>query len=359
MKKIFFTPGPSQLYPTVPGHIKRSLENNISSISHRSDTFHAIFEDSVSSFKKLYSIPKENYVFFLSSATECMERIIENLVVKKSLHFVNGSFSNLFFSISASLGIDAHKIEEPMGSGFNIENAKVPPGIELACFTQNETSTGVATPLKDIYHFKKINPNTVIALDIVSCAPYPDVDFSIIDCVFFSVQKGFGLPAGLGILVIKPDVLERLKYVKKKKTTLGSYHTFENLLKYYQKSETPETPNVFYIYLFGQICKDFQKVGLHKIRKDTENKSQLIYDLEKNKSFSPFVQEDRLRSKTTIVLNVKNGSKSLILSLKKKGLVVGGGYRELKEKQIRIANFPAHSITDVKKLLFAIQSFRN
>ncbi len=352
MKKIFFTPGPSQLYPTVNRYIKEALALNIPSISHRGDKFHEIYSGAIAQFKKLYRVPKGHYVFFLSSATEAMERIIENLVIKDSLHFVNGSFSNLFYKVATSLSINTKKIEVPMGEGFDFNKLKIPINFEIACFTQNETSTGVMIPMEDIYSFQKRFPKSLIALDIVSSAPFVNVDFSLIDCVFFSVQKGFGLPAGLGVLILKPNVINRAMSVKKKKTSQGSYHSFENYLKYYEKNETPETPNVLNIYLFGKVCQDMNKKGLNAIRKETIIKARKIYYLtQKNNKFTPFVKEERFRSLTVAVLNIAGGSKQILNYLKEKGYIVGSGYKDFKDKQIRIANFPQHSLEDVESLL--------
>ena len=57
MKKIFFTPGPSELFFTVEEHIKEGLRKNIYSISHRSNEFKIIYEECISRLKNLLSIP--------------------------------------------------------------------------------------------------------------------------------------------------------------------------------------------------------------------------------------------------------------------------------------------------------------
>ena len=46
-----------------------------------------------------------------------------------------------------------------------------------------------------------------------------------------------------------------------------------------------------------------------------------------------------------------DGDKECIKKLKEKNIIVGAGYGEGIDKQIRIANFPSHKLTDVKKLL--------
>ena len=61
---------------------------------------------------------------------------------------------------------------------------------ELICITQSETSAGTQVPLGDIYSLKRRDSDVLMALDIVSSVPYVDVDYTDVDCTFFSVQKG-------------------------------------------------------------------------------------------------------------------------------------------------------------------------
>jgi len=103
MKKIFFTPGPSQLYPTVEKHLAKGLSENLYSISHRSKLFQQIYLETTSNLKKLLKIPENYSIFFVSSGTECMERIVENCVEKYSFHFVNGAFSQRFYETAVEL----------------------------------------------------------------------------------------------------------------------------------------------------------------------------------------------------------------------------------------------------------------
>lgn len=352
MKKIFFTPGPSQLYPTVEKHLKYALEKQLFSISHRSVDFQNIYNETVSNIKKLFTVPKDHSVFFLSSATEAMERIIENGVEKKSFHLVNGAFSSKFFQISQDLKKQPEKFEVEAGKGFDVNSINITKNTEVICITHNETSTGVAVPVDDIYSLKKRHPDSFIGVDIVSSAPYVTIDAAKIDYLFFSVQKGFGMPSGLGVLIVSPIAMEKSIYLAKKGTNIGSYHNFLQLEKYALKSQTPMTPNVLGIYLLGKVSGDMLKKGLKTIRKETEEKAGMVYRLAENHELlSPFVADKNNRSKTVIVINVKGGSEVLIKKLKEKGIVVGKGYKQFKEEHIRIANFPTHSTSQMAKLV--------
>ena len=88
-KKIYFTPGPSELYFTVEGHLKKALKNNILSISHRSNTFKSLYQECVENIKTLFNLHDDYHIAFTSSANEIWERIIQNLIETSSIHFIN------------------------------------------------------------------------------------------------------------------------------------------------------------------------------------------------------------------------------------------------------------------------------
>lgn len=352
MQKIYFTPGPTQLYPKINQYIGEALENGICSLSHRGKQFQDIFRNTASSLRKLLNVPEDFHIFFLGSATEAMERIIENCVEKHSFHFVNGQFSKRFFMTSQELKKFPGKLESSPGEGFDFSEADIPLDAELACLTQNETSTGVSIPVEQINLLKKKNPEKLFAVDIVSSVPYADIDYSLIDCTFFSVQKGFGMPAGLGVIMANKKIIEKAQSLQQNNFNIGSYHSFPSLLKSAAKNQTPETPNVLGIYLLGKVCDDLLKTGIDIIRKETDAKAKLLYDFfEDREGYGVFVKDADARSKTVVTVDVPSGSKNMVNRLSENGFVVGTGYGDLKEKQIRIANFPMHRIEDMEKML--------
>lgn len=350
-KKIFFTVGPSQLYPTVPGHIKNALKENIFSLSHRSKQFSEIYEKTSTNLRKLLNIPSTHHIFFTASALEGMERTIQSTVLKNSYHFVNGSFSREFWQIAIDLKKNALRFDAPNGEGFNFASAKIPKNTELISVVQNETSTGVETPMEDIYKLKLKHPQALLAMDVVSSIPYTTIDFSQIDITLFSVQKGFGLPAGLGVLIVNKKAVEKAAWLSTKNVNIGSYHNFLKLAEFEEKFQTRETPNIANIYLFSKVTEDMLSIGIEKIRKETEKKAQLIYNFfENHPKYRPYVS-DQCRSKTTIVINVKGESQQIVDRLEKKGFILTQGYGKRKDDHIRIANFPSLSLQQVKKLL--------
>lgn len=357
MKKIFFTPGPAQLHPTAVAHFETALKNDLASISHRSKEFQKIYQDLSTGLKKLLAIPEDYHVFIVSSGTEAMERTIQNCVGKYSFHFVNGAFSKRFFITAKELGKNPSLHEIPAGEGFLLQSVKIPQKTELLCFTHNETSIGVMTPASQIEMVVKKHPELLVAVDAVSSAPYGNFDYRLLDVVFFSVQKLFGLPAGLGIMIVSPRAIKKSQELLGKGISTGSYHSFTSLIKSAEKYQTPETPPVLQMYVLGNVINDMLTVGIDTLRKETEQKAKLLYDfLDSSDSLSAFVKDKQFRSPTVIVADIQKAKKDVKKMLAEKGIIVGSGYGEFKEKQIRIANFPTHSVTDIKKLIKQLQA---
>lgn len=350
MKKVFFTVGPSQLYPTVPKHIKQALQKHIPSLSHRSDQFKTIYKETVDNLRALLTIPPSHQIFFTASALEGMERTLQNTVKKHSFHFVNGSFSREFYQIAVDLHKDALRYDAENGEGFDFEKVTIPKKSELICIVQNETSTGGSVPMEDIYALKKRYPDKLIAVDFVSSIPYITIDFSKIDIAIFSVQKGFGLPAGLGVLIVNKKALQKAKELHEQGISTGSYHSFRKLSEFGEAYQTRETPNVLAIYLLGKVAGDMIQKGIDVIRKETDKKATLIYTFFETHDFKPYVTKP-FRSATTIVIDVQGKSNEVVKKLAQQGIIVAKGYGKRKDNHIRIANFPSQTIQQVKQLL--------
>ncbi|MBT1701669.1 aminotransferase class V-fold PLP-dependent enzyme [Chryseosolibacter indicus] len=353
-----FTPGPSQLYFTVSDHARQAFKEGIPSISHRSKQFEQISKETTDGLRQLLSIPDNFYIFFTSSATEVWERIIQNLVAEKSFHLINGSFSKRFHEIAIQLNKKAEKLEAKEGEGFTGE-ISVQDNTELIAVTHNETSTGVVLPIEFINQFKEKNKQALVVVDVVSSMPYPQFDFSKIDSVFFSVQKGFGLPAGLGVWIVNQHCIEKAEALLKKGISIGSYHNIPTLVANAAKNQTPETPNVLGIYLLNKIIQDFLRKGIDTIRRETDYKAAILYHaLEQHALLSPFVKDKNAQSKTVIVADCQNHTEKLTKFLLEKGLQPGDGYGSSKKTQLRFANFPAHSKEQYELLVDSLAAFQ-
>lgn len=359
MKNIYFTLGPSQLYPTVNEHIQQAIDEDILSISHRGKKFIEIYQDLSSNLRTLLNIPSTHHIFFTGNSIETMERIIANTVEEKSFHIMTGEFSQRFYQIALDLNKKPESFSLDINTDLDFSQIKIPEGTELICITENETGTGFQIPLDGFKGIKDKNPNVLIAVDIVSSAPFTNIDFSFTDIAFFSVQKGFGLPAGLGVMIVSDDAIKKAYSLSEKSISIGSnefsfithVENEKNLL-----APVPSgTPNVLDIYLLSKVSKDFNTVGITKLREDAEKKAELLYDFFDNEfSYNPLIK-NQYRSLTTIVVEVQGKAGTIAELLSKSGFIVSKGYRHFGNDHLRIANFPAHSVENVENLISAIR----
>lgn len=353
MRYTYFTPGPAALYPTVEQHYITAFNEQLGSISHRSAKFRSIYQHTVEQLRLLMNIPENMGIFFLGSANEAWERILLNTVEHESYHLVNGSFSQKFYDFAVECGRFAHKYEKPFGQGFDYAELEIPQYAELLCATANETSSGVQMRAAEIHKLKRGHKDKIVAVDMVSSAPYPDIDFELVDTAMFSVQKSFGMPAGLGVWIANEACLNKAKALKTKDLYTGTYHSLPTLWKNYEKFETPETPNVIAIYVLGKVAEDMNKIGINNIRKQTDKNAEIIYNfLLQSPDYKVFVENPNHRSQTVIVADcLTKSSAEVIEKGKKAGLVIGAGYGPGKDTQIRIANFPAVNQAQIEQLI--------
>ncbi len=338
MKDIFFTPGPSELFFTVEDHIRNGFKNNIYSISHRSIEFKKIYEDCTNNLKSFLNIPDGYHIAFLSSANEIWERIIQNLIEEESGHCINGAFSKKFHDFALLNKINA------IPYNYNNKEYKIDEiskSHELLALTLNETSTGIMCNKNTISKIRS-KVDSLIALDCVSGIPSIPFNISDVDTFYFSVQKCFGLPSGLGVWIYNDECLNKHNKLKEKKIT-GTYHSLNKLHQMGLKYQTPETPNVLGIYVFSKVVKDMMNVGIENIIRDTNYKSTLLYNtINNHPGLKPYIKNKNLQSKTVIIADTIKEADFYINGLRKKGKVIGKGYGSL-TNQIRIANFPTHS----------------
>ena len=355
--KQYLTPGPAALYFTVDNHIKQALKEQLLSESHRSKKFIKYVEKATMNLRMMLDLPEGYHVLFVSSATEVMEQMTRSCVDKKSVHFVNGAFSQRYHKFALSLGKEAKEIACQWGSFPNMHDFD-PGDAELIAITQNETSTGVAVPVARIHELRERFPDPLITVDMVSSAPYPKLDFSKVDSVFFSVQKSMGLPAGLGVWIVNERCLDKARKLKSEGKILGAHH---NILDLYEKSlifQTTETPNMLGIYLLAQVTEDMLYRGIGRIRQETDYKAAVLYQMLENHPFlKPFVNDSSLRS-NTVIIGESDRAPEVLQHLDSLGFVLGSGYGKYKNMHVRIANFPATSKEVVERVADEIAAMK-
>lgn len=124
-----------------------------------------------------------------------------SLITRKAAFGTYGSFSSKFAKSAQS----APFLEEPeifAGEPGTYRLPELTEYVDTYCWAHNETSTGVAAPIKRIAGTKEQGALTLI--DATSGAGALPVDISQTDAYYFSPQKAFGSDGGLWIAVLSP-----------------------------------------------------------------------------------------------------------------------------------------------------------
>lgn len=339
---ISFYPGPSQVHTKIPSYVKDAQRLGVLSMNHRSTACMDLVKKTSTELKKKLRIPKSYTVLFLSSATECWEVMAQSLIKQTSTHIYNGAFGEKWFAYTKALNPNTESIR------FDAEQ-ELPVTVyagDVICITQNETSNGTQVSNKILREVRKKNPAKLIAVDATSSMGGQALDFSLGDVWFASVQKCFGLPAGLAVLICSPRAIIRAQQLNER----SHYNSLVHQLQFAKKFQTTHTPNVLGIYLLYRVLQNSPSIlAIHKRLKQQANE---WYKLLETKTIKPLIKNIAVRSDTVItVTSSMSQIKATKSRARKAGFLLGEGYGKLKSVTFRIANFPAIKPSDNKRLM--------
>jgi phosphoserine aminotransferase len=344
---LTFAPGPSKVYDALSTYLQDAFNEGILSANHRSGPFMKLYQETESLMREKLHMPEDYSLLFTSSATENWEIISQSIVESASFHIYSGSFGKKWIGfaqhiIPASTGIkiDANQV-------LDVANLEISEEFDLIAITQNETANASQVPMSVIEAIKDKFPEKMIAVDTTSSMAGIELDFSLADIWYASVQKCFGLPAGLGVLILSPKAIEKAT----QKGENGRYNSLNFMLENARSHQTHYTPNVLGIYLLYRVLKNMPEI--QHIDANLRDRMQKLENCIANtKSLRMLVTNAETRSTTVmgvtgpeeIITQVKNEAKAA-------GMELGSGYGPLKPISFRIANFPAISNGEMERLI--------
>jgi phosphoserine aminotransferase len=349
---LSFYPGPSKVHPEVLGFIQEAFSEGVVSINHRSERFEILLKDTLQVLHEKWNIPQNYTLYFISSATEAWEIVAQSLIKEKSLHLYNGAFGKKWAHYSQQIIPNAHSFE------FNIEEdlSSVAKQIhendfDTICLVQSETSNGSGQNIcRSDFNRQK---DAIIAVDATSTMGGINLPWLEADVWFASVQKCMGIPAGLGLFICSPKALERAMELNKK-VHYNDILLMEENRKLFQ---THYTPNVLSIYVLNKLAHLLP--NLIEINQQTWEKALFLTDFfSQSNAFnlSFLIENPELRLPTVFALKGDEVQikrlQDLCLSV---NIELGKGYGKWKDQTIRIANFPSHTLADLRQLISHIK----
>jgi phosphoserine aminotransferase len=337
---ITFAPGPSKVYDSLPIYLNDAYQEGILSANHRSSAFMKLYQETEQLMRSKLHMPEDYTLLFTSSATENWEIISQSIVEQASFHIYSGSFGKKWIEFAKHILPATAGLKIEANQAIDLPSLQIAEEFDLIALTQNETSNASQVSNEMIEAIRDKFPEKMIAVDTTSSMAGIELDFGLADIWYASVQKCFGLPAGLGILILSPAAIQK----SERKGEKGRYNSLSFILENAASYQTHYTPNVLGIYLLNRVLKDIPEIQqIDALLR--QRMSRLENCIAQTKTLRMLVDNPATRSTTVMAIA---GSEELIIQVKKeaekRGMQLGGGYGSLKATSFRIANFPA--ITD-------------
>ena len=333
---ITFYPGPSKVYPQVADYAAEAVRQGTVSLNHRSAGFMDIVKETVRLLHEKLDIPADYHIALVSSATECWEIVAQSLTAEASLHPYSGAFGKKWAEY-------AYRIKPPT----SLSEA------DVLCIVQNETSNGTQVNMETLAQFRR-EFSGLIAVDAVSSMAGIVLDWTLADVWFASVQKCFGLPAGLAVLVYSPAALKRAEEIGEN----AHYNSLLFIHENFSKFQTPYTPNGLGIYLLMRVLQQVPTIS--EVDAITKKRAADWYAFfEKFRpDFKLLINDPAIRSDTVIAVDGSElDIKAIKVAAQQAGITIGSGYGDWKSRTFRIANFPAINDEEIGTLMQFLRSY--
>lgn len=350
---ITFYPGPSKVYSQVSTYVAEAQHQGLLSVNHRSPEFMTIYENTVRLVKEKLAVPPEYSVLFASSSTECWEIIGQSLVRNSSFHLFNGAFGEKWHRYLGELVNQATAFPFAAESLPEINDLPDIAPAEVLCVTHNETSNGTALPDAWLQGLRVRFPKVIIAADATSSMAGVHLPWLTADVWYASVQKCFGLPAGLAVLIVSPRAIERIKSLAEKK----HYNSLLSIYEHSLNHQTTHTPNILNIYLLMRTLEARPAITQvdQELRYRYQQWMEVVHELSYVKAL---ISNELVRSHSVIALAAQPPIISRIKAeARQQGITLGNGYGKLKDTTVRIANFPAITPQEIDQLVRFLRQF--
>ncbi|MGH8794675.1 MAG: phosphoserine transaminase, partial [Stackebrandtia sp.] len=213
---------------------------------------------------------------------------------------------------------------------------------------QNETSTGVAIPVR------RVAGEGLMLHDATSAAAGLPVDLTQTDVYYFAPQKGLASDGGLWIAIMSPAALARVEEISASGRYIPEFLSLATAVDNSRKEQTYNTPALATIFLAAeQVDRLNAAGGLDAAAARCDDSAERLYLwAEKSRFASPFVTDASIRSNVvaTVDFDESVDAKVVAKTLRANGVLDTEPYRKLGRNQLRIAMYPAIDPADVTAL---------
>ncbi|HUB39031.1 MAG TPA: phosphoserine transaminase [Streptosporangiaceae bacterium] len=319
--------------------------------SHRQAPVRELVQRVREGLAALFGLPDDYLVVLGNGGTTAFwESLAFGFISARSQHLSFGEFSAKFARVTKA----APWLADP--SVLTAEPGTHPwphaeDGIDTYALTHNETSTGVAMPIRRV---PGADDGALVLVDATSAAGGIAADPAEFDVYYFAPQKCFGSDGGLWIALLSPAAVERAAQLAASGRYIPEFLSLQLAIENSRLQQTYNTPAVATLVLLAeQVDWMLGNGGMAWTTQRTATSSGLLYTwADKSPVASAFVADPAQRSPVVATIDFADPVDAAVLSrtLRANGIVDTDSYRKLGRNQLRIGTFPAVEPADVEAL---------
>ena len=349
-----FGSGPSKVRPDAVAALAATGTSFLGT-SHRQKTVKDVVRRVRSGLAQLFSLPDGYEVALGNGGTTAFWDIaVLNLVKERSQHLVFGEFSGKFAAAAKGAPFLAEPSVVSADPGSHPQ-PRAEAGVDAYALTHNETSTGVAMPVRRV---DGADDGSLVLVDATSGAGGLPVDVTETDVYYFAPQKVFAADGGLWLALMSPAAIERVAQVQATGRWVPAFSDLQIALDNSRLDQTYNTPALATLFLLAEQVEWLLSCGGldWAVERTADSSGRLYTWAEKSPFATPFVTDPAKRSAVVGTIDFSGDVDAAVVAkvLRANGIVDTEPYRKLGRNQLRIAMFPAVEPADVEALTACI-----
>jgi phosphoserine aminotransferase len=349
-----FGSGPSKVRPEGVEALS-AVSRTFMGTSHRQSTVKGQVARLRRGLAEFFSIPDGYEVILSNGGTSAFwETATFGLVREKAQFAEFGEFGAKFVQAVT----DAPFLAEPTvhrAPGGQASYLTAEAGVDVYATVQNETSTGVAVPVRRV---AGADPGALLLTDATSGGGSLHVDVSETDVYYLAPQKALGSDGGIWLAVMSPAAIERAFEIKATGRYIPQFLDLVTAIEQSRLEQTYNTPALATVFLAAeQVDWMNAQGGLAWAAKRSADSAATIYGWADRSPFAePFVTDPALRSAAVATIDFAEGIDAAKIAkvLRANDVVDTEPYRKLGRNQLRVALYPTVDPSDVTALTTCI-----
>ncbi len=341
-RNFLFVPGPTN----TPDRILRVM--HMAMEDHRSSDFPTLASGVLKGLLKIFKTQSGQAYIFPASGTGAWEAALTNTLSPgdRVIAARFGQFSHLWIDMAQRLGLTVDVLETEWGEGAPVERyhealaADKAHEIKAVLFTHNETATGVTSDVAGMR--KALNDAkhpALFAVDGVSSIA--SIDFRMdewgVDLAVTGSQKGFMLPAGLGLLAVSPKAKSFYNSAKLNRV----FFDLGDMDKANATGYFPYTPALPLLHGLREAIAMLQDEGLDNVFARHHRLAEGTRAAVKAWGLSLCAKQPKWHSDTVTAIMVPagfNGAEVIDVAYRRYNLALGAGLARMAGKLFRIGH---------------------